>query len=299
MRLFFVFNLIFVPVLVLALAGSGYIVRESLQRNAEQEVLQNARVMMETTTATRSYTTKQIAPLLEHERFKFDRLSSELQQTLDRHLPAAFQQVTDRVPDPAQKKAVAAAQKQVIETLKLRPHDLPEAEFHPQTVPAYAATEIFNYFRAQYPDYAYKEATLNPTNPRDRTADWEADVVNEFRQKPDLKELVSKRTTATGVAIYIGKPITIKNSSCLTCHSTPDKAPPEMIKTYGSANGFGWKLDETIGAQIVSVPTELPNAIADQAFKRIAVWLIGIFVGVFILANLTLALVRRSAAPPA
>ena len=31
----------------------------------------------------------------------------------------------------------------------------------------------------------YKEATLNPTNPRDRAADWEADVVNMFRDDVD------------------------------------------------------------------------------------------------------------------
>ncbi len=28
-----------------------------------------------------------------------------------------------------------------------------------------------------------------------------------------------------------------------------------MIETYGAANGFGWKVNEIIGAQVVSVPT--------------------------------------------
>ena len=53
--------------------------------------------------------------------------------------------------------------------------------FLPQTVPAYAATEQFNDLRKTHQDYAYKEATLNPTNPRDRASDWEADVVQIFR----------------------------------------------------------------------------------------------------------------------
>ncbi|MBL8489175.1 MAG: DUF3365 domain-containing protein, partial [Rhodocyclaceae bacterium] len=57
--------------------------------------------------------------------------------------------------------------------------------FLPQTVPAYAATEIFNELRKKYPDYSYKEATLNPTNPRDRATDWETDIVNRFRQSED------------------------------------------------------------------------------------------------------------------
>ena len=49
--------------------------------------------------------------------------------------------------------------------------------FLPQSVPAYAATEMFNTLRQQHPEYTYKEATLNPTNPRDRAVEWEADIV--------------------------------------------------------------------------------------------------------------------------
>ena len=43
-----------------------------------------------------------------------------------------------------------------------------EQRFLPQTIPFYAATVTFNHLRKDYPDYTYKEAALNPTNPRDR-----------------------------------------------------------------------------------------------------------------------------------
>jgi Protein of unknown function (DUF3365) len=299
MRLLLKFNLFFLPLMALGLVGAGYLVREAMQRNAQNEVLQNAQVMMETATATRSYTTKQIAPLLQHERFKVDRTANALQQTLDKHLPDALQQAADRLNDPKEKKVLLATQKQVVDAVKAQPRELPEAEFYPQTVPAYAATEIFNYFRTKYPDYTYKEATLNPTNPRDRTVDWEADVVNAFRKDPSKASLSGERDSAIGKTLYLGVPIKIANSSCLTCHSTPDKAPPEMIKTYGSANGFGWKMDEVIGAQIVSVPAQLPLDIANKAFESIAVWLVGIFAAVFLLVNFAVAiLTRRPAAMP-
>ena len=52
-----------------------------------------------------------------------------------------------------------------------------QSAFLPQSVPSYAATQNFLKLREQHPEYAYKEATLNPTNPRDRAADWEADIV--------------------------------------------------------------------------------------------------------------------------
>ena len=38
-------------------------------------------------------------------------------------------------------------------------------EFLPQSVPFYAATQNFLKLHAAHPQYSYKEATLNPTNP--------------------------------------------------------------------------------------------------------------------------------------
>jgi protein-histidine pros-kinase len=54
------------------------------------------------------------------------------------------------------------------------------------------------------------------------------------------------------------RPIQITDPACLVCHSTPDVAPKTMIETYGANNGFGWKLNDVIGAQVVSVPTSVP-----------------------------------------
>jgi HAMP domain-containing protein len=130
--------------------------------------------------------------------------------------------------------------------------------FLPQSVPAYAATETLNTMRKKYPDYSYKEATINPTNPRNRAGDWENDIIRIFREHPDTAELAGERDTPTGRSLYIARPIQIKNPACLTCHSTPEAAPATMLTLYGSANGFGWKHNEVVGAQIVSVPMSVP-----------------------------------------
>ena len=57
-------------------------------------------------------------------------------------------------------------------------------DFLPQSVPSYAATQNFLKLREHHPEYAYREATLNPTNLRDRATDWEADIVQQFRNDP-------------------------------------------------------------------------------------------------------------------
>jgi hypothetical protein len=139
--------------------------------------------------------------------------------------------------------------------------------FLAQSVPAYAATEVFNNLRKSHPEYSYKEATLNPTNPRDKTVEWEADIVTQFRNDSELKETGGVRDTPNGQSLYRARPIIITNEKCLRCHSTVDAAPKSMIQQYGSANGFGWQHNEVVGAQIISVPMTVPYARAAVAFK--------------------------------
>ena len=165
-----------------------------------------------------------------------------------------------------------------VEELKPLLDKLPEqTDFVRQTVPAYAATETFNRMRKDFPEYAYKEATLNPTNPRDRAIDWEADVINYFRNNPNSKEFVGERDTPTGRSLYLAHPIAAKHA-CLVCHSVPEAAPASMIRTYGPGNGFGWGENEIVSAQIVSVPMALPISIADKAYGRLLLYLIVIFI---------------------
>jgi protein-histidine pros-kinase len=161
--------------------------------------------------------------------------------------------------------------------------------FLPQTVPAYAATETLNALRKNYPDYFYKEATLNPTNPRNRASDWEADLVNKFRISADAKELIGERDTPTGRSLYIARPIKISNAACLSCHSVPSAAPATMLKLYGEANGFGWKHNEIVGAQVVSVPMSLPIQDAERAFYTFMASLFGVLLLTFIALNIMLS----------
>ena len=174
---------------------------------------------------------------------------------------------------------------------KVRPHliDQMDRQFLPQTVPAFAATETLNELRKKYSNYAYKEATLNPTNLRDRPADWEADLIHSFRNDGGRSEITGQRETPTGPVLYIAHPIRIESPACLQCHSTPDAAPPSMIRIYGSANGFGWKLDEVVGAQVVSVPMSVPLANAAQAFRTFMISLAAVFAAVFVALNLLLS----------
>ncbi len=233
MRLLIKFNLLLVLVFAVSIAITAYVAHGFLEQSAHDQVIQQARLMMGAAGGMRTYTSKQVGPLL-----------------------AGYEDQTRAFP--------------------------------PQRIPAYSATEVFNYLRKDYPAYTYKEATLNPTNLRDRAEDWEADLIQEFRNHPELKERSGRRTTGDGESLFLARPLAAA-PECLRCHSVPSVAPASMLATYGSDHGFNWKSGEVVAAQIVSVPVSVPEDMASSAFKTLLISLCGVFI--FSLALLDLGLI--------
>jgi HAMP domain-containing protein len=221
---------VLLAVFAVGLGATGYVSYELLHRNAQEEVLRNAGVMMEAALSMRSYTVAQVRPNL--------------------------------AVDPD--------------------------KFLPQSVPAFGATEIMALLRKKYPDYAYKEAALNPTNPRNRAVEWETDIVNTFRNEPARSEISGMRETPTGRSLYLARPFQIKDPACLSCHTNAAMAPAAMVKIYGPNNGYGWQVNEVIGAQIVSVPMNLPIRNANRAFVTFISSLALVFALLFVVLNIML-----------
>jgi protein-histidine pros-kinase len=166
--------------------------------------------------------------------------------------------------------------------------DQSSIQFLPQTIPSFSAQTAFRNFREYYPQFFYKEAALNPTNPADLAKDWEKEVIEQLRATSSQDKLVTIRSTDTGPQYTAVYPLVIKSESCLICHSTPDKAPPSLVALYGNKNGFGWKLNETIGAQIISVPMSIAD---DKVWRNLLLFVAissGIFLILLVLLNILL-----------
>lgn len=225
------FNLVMLAAFLVGLALAASLSYAIVQQNAREEVLQQARIMIDAASAVRGYTDKEVGPLL-------------------------------------------AAQNSV--------------RFLPQTIPFFAAQTVLRGLPARYHDYAYKEAALNPTNPADRATDWQADIIDAFQRNPGERDLVVERNTAEGPTLNLARPVRVDNKSCLSCHSTPQVAPPSLIDLYGTAHGFGWKLGQVIGAQIVTVPTTVAFAKARHLFLVLMGGLAAVFGVTLLLLNLLL-----------
>jgi protein-histidine pros-kinase len=235
MRILAKFNLILILIFAAAVAITGNIAHGFLERDARQEVIQQAELMVGAAGGMRTYTAEQLDPLLE----------------------------------PSEQHA---------------------SRFIPQTIPFYSATEVFNYLRKTYPAYTYKEAALNPTNPRDRATDWEADIIQNFGNHPNQTQTIGERATPQGESLFLAHPIKVE-ANCLSCHSEPSVAPRALLAEYGRDNGFNWKVGDVVGAQIVSVPTAMPEAVAAREFKALMISLGSVFLATLLLLDLALVIV--------
>ena len=223
------FNLVFVAIFGVGLLVSAWLAQALLYRSAREETLQDARILMETAGAARTYTSEQLVPLMQ---------------------------------------------------------PLMAERFLPQSVPSYAATENLARLRTRFPEFAYKEATLNPTNPRDRATDWEADIIEQFRNHPDAQQIQGDRPTPIGLSLYLARPIRAR-PECLACHGLATAAPAALIARYGKDNGFGWQPNEVIGAQIVSVPFADSAANAQRLFSGVTVLIIVVLIALLVVVNAT------------
>jgi HAMP domain-containing protein len=226
------FNVFLLIIFIIGSILASSLLFQILEQNAETEVANRAKTIVQTMNAVRDYTTSNIQPLLEA------RLEIE----------------------PA---------------------------FIPETVPAFSATEVFQKLRKNetYRNFFYKEATLNPTNLRDKVDSFENTLVERFRNEPATQEISGFRNLIGGKVFFIARPLAVKKESCLRCHSTPDRAPKSQIATYGAESGFGWKLGEIVATQVVSVPAEEVLDNAQDALKLIMGVLLGVFGAILLAIN--------------
>jgi len=233
MKLLLKFNLVLIIVFAIGIAVTAAISRDLLQRNAREEVYENAKLLIDSALAVRSYTSRNIAPMLDTQ-IKY--------------------------------------------------------EFRPEMVSAFSAIEVLKILRETNPEYRqflYREATLNPTNPANKAVEWENDIVNGFRNGVVKAPVFGERDTPNGRMFFVAKPLRV-GAPCLLCHDTAERAPSTMIAKYGSANGFGWKVNEIVAAQIVQIPETFVLARAEATFRVFMASVAGVLLAIAVTLNLLL-----------
>ncbi len=109
----------------------------------------------------------------------------------------------------------------------------------------YAIRQIDQYFNSlEKSKYYYKESAINARSPENEADPYEKAFLEELKNDPKLLKRSAVRTLN-------GKPffVTMRRGeqmeeSCLRGHSTPDRAPGNLVKLYGSTRSFGRRVGE-------------------------------------------------------
>jgi protein-histidine pros-kinase len=258
------FNIIFAIAFLLGGSGAAYFTNKVLMDSARDQVKKDAGLLMDTAICARQYTAEDVGPIIKAETNRRMRLAQVIRDANEKDPNLGLNL-------PAKDQGEQASQ-----------------NFHPETVPAFAATSIFAKLEQEYPEYRYREATLNPTNTQDQANDFETSIIQQLKDHPDQKEIPFERVSETGTIFGLARPLVVSSIACMECHSTPDVAPKAMVSVYGPKNGFGWKMNDTIGAQIIEVPMTATLIVAQKPIISIIVATLCVYILVMALLNFTL-----------
>ena len=111
------FNLVFLPLLALSFLAAALVIRQQLRTIARHQALNSARLLKQTAQAISLYTNDQIAPLLDHEQARVDRV----RHVIDERLPAALEKAFDRL--PVTRQALQGVQRQILKEVGQESHD--------------------------------------------------------------------------------------------------------------------------------------------------------------------------------
>jgi PAS domain S-box-containing protein len=150
----------------------------------------------------------------------------------------------------------------------------------------YAAREIDNIYDDKSAHrYYYKEAAINARSPQNEADDFERDFILRLNKDQKLQN-------ESDVRLINGKPYfytimrgEVIENGCMRCHSTPDKAPGNMVKTYGATLSFNRSADEVVSAISIHIPLAEAYSDADQFSIKLSGVLVLLLLVVFILQN--------------
>lgn len=104
--------------------------------------------------------------------------------------------------------------------------------------------------------FTYKRMSINPRNKDNSLNELYAEILTIFQKNKDLNEWQGIKSIDKHKFFILAKPIYIKEN-CLRCHGDINQAPVGLIAKYGSQVGFGFKLNDLMGLEAVSISMDV------------------------------------------
>ncbi|GLI39774.1 DUF3365 domain-containing protein [Geobacter hydrogenophilus] len=141
----------------------------------------------------------------------------------------------------------------------------------------YAVREIDKIFQARHgKGYYYKECAINARSPRNEADPFERKFLEQAGHNPAV-------TTFNGVREIDGKLFFVSmvrgesmEKSCLLCHSSPEKAPGGLVRTYGPKRSFSRHENELVSAISIRIPLSEAYAEANSFSLKLSALLLAV-----------------------
>ena len=146
---------------------------------------------------------------------------------------------------------------------------IPKDSFIPHAMSTtFVGREIMGRLKKRFPDFKYKRAAANPTNPVNQADAFELSMLKWFNENPETNEwqgLIRKNKRS----FYARLRAITATEDCLRCHGIPENAPRAMKALYGTTGGFGYQIGKVVAADTIYIPV-------DVTFVKIkeAAWLV-------------------------
>lgn len=126
--------------------------------------------------------------------------------------------------------------------------------------------------------YTSKRATIGARTPSNEADAFERAFIVRTQRDPSLTRLEAVREIDGAPWLQVLARGSVTAASCLECHDTPVRAPPELVERYGPTRGFGRSVGEITSAVSVRMPLAGAYAEANRFSLQLSVALVAILV---------------------
>ena len=133
----------------------------------------------------------------------------------------------------------------------------------------------------------YKLASLNPLNLKNQANSYEENIFKNLHTSKENKfiEVVEENN---GSYLFYSEFFPEIKQRCLKCHDTPENAPINQVKKYGSTHGYGYKVGDPSALITMRAPLDKEILEMQIEFMKTGLIIFFVFVLFYIVAELIL-----------
>jgi PAS domain S-box-containing protein len=139
--------------------------------------------------------------------------------------------------------------------------------------------KYFHHFNSK--PYFYKESAINARSPENEADEYERQFINDLSADVKLNQRSAVRFFEKQPFLTVIRRGESMEDSCLRCHSTPDRAPGDLVKRYGPEKSFNRHIGDVVEAISIRIPLEVAYENANRFSLHLSALLIGLLFMVF------------------